>query len=108
MLRPIESNLSIYNVEQKASQVKDPNAHQFQAMQNEEIAKSAQKQAHTVPTIEKPEGDVKVRDRREDSEEKHRRKKGRGKTGDEREDDKGEREADAEAPIHGGSLDFLA
>lgn len=108
MLRPIEANLSIYNVEQKASQVKDPNAHQFQAMQNEEIAKSAQKQAQTVQTVEKSEGGVKVRDRREDAEEKHKREKGRGKTGTDSGGDSDGQQADPDASRPGGSLDFLA
>lgn len=111
MLRPIEANLSIYNVEQKASQVKDANAHQFQAMQNEELVKAAQKQAQVVQTIEKPEGEVKVRDRQDDPEERRRRKRNRGKARDNGEDDSGTTQSDSHTPHpnnSGGSLDFLA
>lgn len=106
MLRPIESNLSLYNVEQKASQIKDPNAHQFQAMQHDEIVKSAQQQAQTVQTIEKSEGDVKVRERREDPEERRRKKKDRER-GDGRGEDEEARKG-SDAPGSHGGLNFLA
>lgn len=106
MLRPIESNLSLLNVEQKASQVKDPNAHQFQAVQQDEILKSAQRQAQTVQTVEKPEGDVKVRERRNDPEERRREKRRRDARGGP-DGEKEDGQADPDAPQSGG-LDFLA
>lgn len=106
MLRPIESNLSIYNVEQKASQIKDPNAHQFQAMQHDEIVKSAQQQAQTVQTIEKSEGDVKVRERKDDPEERRRKKKDRDARGGGEKDDG--QSADSGSSGSRGGLDFLA
>ncbi len=106
MLRPIESNLSIYNVEQKASQVKDPNAHQFQAMQHDEIIKSAQQQAQTVQSVEKSEGDVKVRERKDDPEERRRKKKNRDARSGEDRDDEGC--ADSGSSSSRSGLDFLA
>jgi len=108
VLRPIESNLSIYNVEQKSSQIKDPNAHQFQAMQNEELVKNAARQTQTVQTIEKAEGEVKVRERREDPEDRHGRQKKRGGRGSLGEDETEEKQADENVSESGGGLDFLA
>lgn len=79
MLRPIESNLSLYNVENKASQVKDPNAHQYQAMQQNEMDKKAQIQSQTVQPTEKTEGGTKVRERKEDRERNREEKRKREK-----------------------------
>lgn len=106
MLRPIESNLSLLNVEQKASQLKDPNARQFQAVQNDEIVKSAQQQAQTVRTVEKPDGGVSVRERREDPRERRRRKKEGGARGSE-DGSEGEGADTGDSPASEG-LNFLA
>ena len=65
MLRPVEASLTLYNVEHKASQLKDPNAPQYQALQQDEIAKNAQQKAQTVQPSPKTEGGVKIREDKE-------------------------------------------
>jgi hypothetical protein len=106
MLRPIESNLSVYNVDQKASQIKDPNAHQFQAMQQDEINKRTLQEAQTVQKNDKSEGEVRVRDRKDDrgregGEDKRGRKRGNSQ-------DAPEGETDEASGAGDGHLNFLA
>lgn len=74
MIRPIETNLSIFNVENKASQVKDPNATQAQAMQQIDIKKDSEHQSQSVQAMEEAEGEVKIRDRKSRREKEERRK----------------------------------
>lgn len=105
MLRPIESNLSVYNVDQKASQIKDPNAHQFQAMQQDEINKRTLQEAQTVQKTDKSEGEVKVRDRKDDRgrEDKRGRKRDNSQDAPEPEGEAGEASGTGD-----GHLNFLA
>ena len=107
MLRPIESNLSLYNVENKASQVKDPNAHQFQSMQQHEISVKAQIQAQTVQPTEKPEGDVKVRERK-DERDGGGKGKNRRQSGSSDEQAAEEEKETGQAAAGSGRLNFLA
>ncbi|MDR1472270.1 MAG: hypothetical protein LBS75_07080 [Synergistaceae bacterium] len=104
MLRPIESNLSVYNVDQKASQIKDPNAHQFQAMQQDEINKKTLQEARTVQKAEKPEGEVKVRERKDDRGREDRR----GRKRDNPRGDGAEDKAEETSGAGDGHLNFLA
>ena len=104
MLRPIESNLSLYNVVNKASQFKDPSAHQFQAMQQNEINAKAQMEAHTVQPTVKPEGDVKVRERKDEREQDGRRKN----RGQRESVGSGEQEEQSVPADNSGRLNFLA
>jgi hypothetical protein len=98
--------MSIFNVDYKANQVKDPSAHQFMAMQQDEIAKKTQQQVQTVQPAEKSEAEVKIRDRKKDRE----------GTDDGNKKKRGEREtaADDEAAIasnadsSSGGFSFLA
>ena len=107
MLRPIESNLSLYNVENKASQVKDPNAHQYQSMQQHEINVKAQIQAQTVQPTEKPEGDVKVREQNEERDRRGKRKN--RKQGEPARDEESNNTAEEQKTFtSSGKLDFLA
>ncbi|MDR1916537.1 MAG: hypothetical protein LBQ58_08195 [Synergistaceae bacterium] len=108
MLRPIESNLSVYNVDQKASQVRDPNAHQFQAMQQDEINKKSLQEAQTVQKTDKTEGEVKVRERQDDrnKEEQRRRKRENSRSGAEMEEESAA--TSISSASEGGRLNFLA
>ncbi|MDR1966669.1 MAG: hypothetical protein LBQ36_08155 [Synergistaceae bacterium] len=64
MIRPIETNLSLYTADQKAHQMKnDPSAHQFQAMQQDEIVKDTMRQMNTVQKPPESDGGVKIGDR---------------------------------------------
>jgi hypothetical protein len=69
----------LYNADHKAGQVKDPNAHQFQAMQQDEIAKRTLQQTQTVQPPEASEGEVKIRDRQQNRDKDDRRGKKRKK-----------------------------
>lgn len=104
MLRPIESNLSLYNVENKASQVKDPSSHQFQSMQQHEINAKAQIQAQTVQPTVKAEGEVKVRERKDERDQSGKRKnRGQGESAG-----SAEQEEQTVSADNSGRLNFLA
>ena len=105
MIRPIETNMSLFTLEQKAHQAKsDPNAHTNLAMQQAAAIKKNEDQLKIVQKSPESEGDVKISDK--DSEKNrgdHRKRRRRGNDG-EAEDDTEARAKDA----GGGSFDFLA
>ena len=106
MIRPIETNMSLYTVDHKAHQAQnDPNAHTVLALQQAEAIKKASDQLNTVQKSPETEGDVKIRDK--DSEKNKREQKKRNRRGNEGEAENG---ADIEAKEggDGGRLDFLA
>ena len=104
MIRPIETNMSLYAVDHKAHQPQnDPNAPAALAVQQAEAMKKTQDQMSTVQKSPETEGDVKIRDR--DSE------KNKGDQKRRRGNDAGpEEETDAQTKDDGdrGHLDFLA
>jgi saccharopine dehydrogenase-like NADP-dependent oxidoreductase len=105
MLRPIEANLSIFTAEQRAAQVKDPSAHQFQSLQQEEIAKRVQHEAQAVQPTDKSEAGNKVKERKDGRNKDERRNKKR------RDASAGTEETEekiAKAASITGRLDFLA
>ena len=87
MVLPIESNMSLYNVELKASEVKDPNASQFQGAQQSQTKKDTEHQAHSVQATEQAEGEVKIRDRDAKREQERGGKKKKGSQQDEPEEE---------------------
>ena len=106
MIRPIETNMSLYALDQKAHQAqKDPGTHTVLALQQAEAVKKADDQLNTVQKSPETEGDVKIRDR--DSE-KNKRDRGKRR----RRGNDAETESGAGAPAkdggEGGRLDFLA
>ena len=106
MVRPIETNMSLFTVDHKAHQAKnDPNAHTTLAMQQAETIKRTNDQLHTVQKSPESEGDVKIRDK--DSEKNRRDQKKRRRQGNnaEEEDVSG---ATAKDAGDGGRLNFLA
>ncbi|MDR1482640.1 MAG: hypothetical protein LBI74_08455 [Synergistaceae bacterium] len=105
MLRPIDASMSIFNVDYKANQVKDPSAHQFMAMQQDEIAKRAQQQVQTVQPAEKSEAEVKIRDQKKERERDGGKKKKREReAGSDEEADVAASKADSSS----GGFNFLA
>jgi hypothetical protein len=106
MLRPIDASMSIFNVDYKAGQVKDPSGHQFMAMQQDEIAKKAQQQVETIQPTVKPEGGVKIRDQKKDRGRDGDGKKKKGESGSDQFDGAGD-EDPKDVPPSGG-LNFLA
>ena len=103
MIRPIETNMSLFTLDHKAQQAqKDPDAHTVLSLQQAEAIKKADNQLNTVQKSPETEGDVKIRDK--DSEKKKR--------------DQRRRRRDNEAEAGGtddefkdggdGHLDFLA
>jgi hypothetical protein len=102
MIRPIESNISLYNVDFKAHQMQnDPEAHTAQAMHQGELVKQTIKQAQTVQKTPESEGEVKIGERNPD-----RRQDGRGKK--RRRDGQDEEPASESSANDGGGLNFLA
>ena len=106
MIRPIETNMSLFTLDQKAQRAQtDPNAHSNIAMQQAAAIKKTEEQSKTVQKSPESEGKVKIRD--EDSEKNrgdHKKRRGRGNDG-EAEDDTDALAKDAGS---GGRFDFLA
>ena len=103
MLRPIETNLSAYNADHKAHQMKDDqSSHQFQAMQQGETVKESLRQRQTVQKSPESDGEVKIRDRNSD---KNRDGSGKRKKRDSAPVEERQEKDDKES---GGHLDFLA
>ena len=106
MLRPIDASMSIFNVYYKSNQVKHPSAHQFMAMQQDEIAKKTQQQVQTVQPAEKSEAEVKIRDQKKDREgTDDGKKKKKGERGTAADD---EAEIVSNADSSSGVFSFLA
>lgn len=61
MLRPVENQLVLWNVDQKAQQTKDPNASLTQGLQQAAQSKENEQQSHRVQPSPKSEGEVKIR-----------------------------------------------
>ncbi|MDR1138018.1 MAG: hypothetical protein LBK91_06820 [Synergistaceae bacterium] len=104
MIRPIETGMSLYNVDHKAHQPQnDPNAHLAQAAQQGEIVKKTAEQMQTVQKPPETEAEVKIRDKnpeRDNGGQKKKRENGdaRGKASD----------AAKGGETSQGRLDFLA
>ena len=78
MIRPIESSMSLFNVDHKAHQAQnDPNAHAAQAMQQDEAVKKTAQQMNTVQKSPETEGDVKISDRESEKQKGGQRQKRR-------------------------------
>ena len=105
MIRPIETNMSLYALDHKAHQAQnDPNAHTVLAMQQAEAIKKTNDQLHTVQKSPETEGDVKIRDRDSEKNKRDRRKNRRDNGAD------SEKETDVEAKDggDGSHLNFFA
>ena len=61
MLRPVENQLVLWNVDQKAQQFKDPNASLAQGLQQAAQSKEDEQKSHRVQPSPKAEGEVKIR-----------------------------------------------
>jgi hypothetical protein len=99
--------MSIYNVDYKAAQAKDPSAHSVLAAQQDEVVKKAQQQMQTVQPTEKSEASVKIRDKRDDREKSGNRGRGKGQRSA-ASDDGMERDELPASMLSGGGLNFLA
>jgi hypothetical protein len=108
VLRPIDSNLSIFTAEQRANQIRDPSAHHVQTLQQDEIAKKTQHEAQSVQPADKTDEDMKVKDRKDGRKEEERRNKKRRKFPDEPEKPEDESETAAASDASKGRFNFLA
>lgn len=61
MLRPVENQLVLWNVDQKAQQTKDPNASLAQGLQQAAQSKENEQKSQRVQPLPKAEGEVKIR-----------------------------------------------
>jgi hypothetical protein len=105
VLRPIDSNLSILNSEQRANQIRDPSAHHVQTLQQDEIAKKVEHEKQSVQQTDKADEDVKIKERRDE------RGKGESRGKKKRDFSSGANAPDEEtgAETHSaGGLNFLA
>jgi hypothetical protein len=102
MLRPVDLQLSLWNVDQKSHQVRDPNAGTFQAIVQQEGEKDAADKLHQVQASQESEGEVQVRPDGE--------RRGGGNSGRRRRraPDKGEGEKEPSLGASPSGLDFLA
>ena len=105
MLRPIDSNISVLNSEQRAVQPKDPSAHHVQTLQQTEISKRIEHERQSVLPTDRSDEDVRVRDRKDErrkQEERGGKKRNPRPSSGAPEDDGGAEAAPS------GRLDFLA
>jgi hypothetical protein len=106
MIRPIESNMSLYTVDHKAHQAQNaPDTHMAQAMQQNELIKHNQEQIQTVQKMPETEGEVKIRDR--DSE-KNKGNRGKKRKKEEHHGEEPETSRGTPGGASGGGLNFLA
>ena len=85
MIRPIETNLSLFNVDHMANQVKDPNATHAQGVQQIDVKKESEQMSQSVHASEEADGEVRIGDKereRQKREAKKRKSKQNG-TGEE-------------------------
>jgi hypothetical protein len=108
MLRPIDSNLSIFTAEQRANQIRDPSAHHVQTLQQDEIAKKTQHEAQSVQPANKTDEDMKVRDRKDDGKEEERRNKKKRNSPGEPKESEDESETAAANDASESRFNFLA
>jgi hypothetical protein len=104
VLRPIDSNLSILNSEQRAGQIRDPSAHHVQTLQQDEIAKRTEHEKQTVQRADRTDEDVKIKDQKDERKKDERRNKKKGNPSpDDAPDDNNSTDARS-----GSGFDFLA
>ena len=102
MIRPIETNMSLFTADHMAHHAKnDPNAHTTLAMQQAEAVKKAQDQLKTVHKSPESEGEVKIRD---GNSEKNKRDQKKRRQGNDAEAEAGGEDSAKD----GGRFDFLA
>lgn len=81
MVTPIESNLSIFNVDHMANQVKDPNASHAMGAQQIDVKKESEQLSQKVQAPEETDTFIKISERekqregREDEDEPKKKKK---------------------------------
>jgi hypothetical protein len=102
MLRPLDTNMSLFNVDNKAYHShNDPNSHAVQAVQQDDIVKGTMRQMDTVQKSPETEGEVKIRDGNSEKNKGEKRKK-HSHDGKSAEPESGHEEGSS------GRLDFLA
>jgi hypothetical protein len=100
--------MSILNTDHRAPQVKDPNAHQFQVAQQDEVAKRIQHEAQSVQPGDKSDEDTRIKDREGGGNKGDgRNKKKRGQSQGAGEDEKAAAPGEAPTAERGG-FNFLA
>lgn len=76
MIRPIETNLSLFNADNMSNQIKDPNATHAQGAQQVDVKKESEQMSQSVQATEHTDGKVKIGEKeRERKEREERRKK---------------------------------
>lgn len=75
MIRPIEANLSLFNADHMANQVKDPNATHAQGAQQIDVKKEAEQKSQSVQAPEETDGEVRIGEKERERREREARKK---------------------------------
>jgi hypothetical protein len=75
VIRPIETNLSLFNVDHMANQIKDPNATHAQGAQQIDIKKESEQMAQSVQAPEEADGGVRVGEKERQRQKQEERKK---------------------------------
>ena len=112
MIRPIDTNMSLFTVDHKAHQAQnDPNAHTTLAAQQAEAMKKAENQMRAVQKSPEAEGEVKIRDKDSEKNRRDQRKRRRGNNADTEDGAEAQAKDAGEAPAKDagdGRFDFLA
>lgn len=78
MIRPIETNLSLFNVDNMANQIRDPNATHAQGAQQVDVKKESEQMSQSVQATEETDGQVKIGEKERERQQRDARKKKRG------------------------------
>ncbi len=75
MIRPIDANLSLFNVDHMANQVKDPNATHAQGAQQIDVKKESEQMSQSVHAPEETDGEVRIGDKERERKKREAQKK---------------------------------
>lgn len=75
MVTPIDSNLSIFNVDHVANHTKDPNATHAQGAQMMDVKKDSDEFSRSVQALENSDAEMRITEKERERQERERKKK---------------------------------
>jgi hypothetical protein len=75
VIRPIETNLSLFNVDHMANQIKDPNATHAQGAQQIDVKKESEQMSQSVQVLDEADGEVRIGEKERQRQRQEERKK---------------------------------
>jgi hypothetical protein len=75
VIRPIETNLSLFNADHMANQIKDPNATHAQGAQQIDVKKESEQMSQSVQVLDETDGEVRIGEKERQRQRQEERKK---------------------------------